>query len=85
MPCACSRYARRTRVLKSLAVSLLPFPIVRGASPSSTGFLLDGTRVPLLYHLLSGPSVIHPDFIDEVQFYPGGAPVGPRSSAMPAW
>jgi TonB family protein len=56
------------------AVSLLPFPIVRGASPSSTGFLLDGTRVPLLYHLLSGPSVIHPNFIDEIQFYPGGAP-----------
>lgn len=55
-------------------VSLLPFPIVRGASPSSTGFLLDGTRVPLLYHLLSGPSVIHPNFIDEIQFYPGGAP-----------
>lgn len=57
------------------AISLLPFPIVRGASPSSTGFLLDGTRVPLLYHLLSGPSVIHPNFIDEIQFYPGGAPV----------
>lgn len=56
-------------------VSLLPFPIVRGATPSSTGFLLDGTRVPLLYHLLSGPSVVHPDFIDEIQFYPGGAPV----------
>ncbi len=56
-------------------VSLLPFPIIRGASPSSTGFLLDGTRVPLLYHLLSGPSVIHPDFIDELLFYPGGAPV----------
>ena len=55
-------------------VSLLPFPIVRGATPSSTGFLLDGTRVPLLYHLLSGPSVIHPDFIDEIQFFPGGAP-----------
>ena len=57
------------------AVSLLPFPIVRGASPSSTGFLLDGTRVPLLYHLLSGPSVVHPNFVDEIQFYPGGAPV----------
>lgn len=56
-------------------VSLLPFPIVRGASPSSTGYLLDGTRLPLLYHLLSGPSVIHPDFVDEIQFYPGGAPV----------
>jgi TonB family protein len=59
----------------SSVVSLLPFPIVRGASPSSTGFLLDGTRVPLLYHLLSGPSVIHASFIDEIEFYPGGAPV----------
>jgi TonB family protein len=56
-------------------VSLLPFPIVRGSSPASTGTLLDGTRVPMLYHLLSGPSVIHPNFIDELQFYPGGAPV----------
>jgi TonB family protein len=67
------------RVIQTLpgvasVVSLLPFPIVRGASPSSTGFLLDGTRVPLLYHLLAGPSVIHPEFIDEIQFYPGGAP-----------
>jgi TonB family protein len=58
----------------SSVVSLLPFPIVRGASPSSTGFLLDGTRVPLLFHLLSGPSVIHPELIDEIQFFPGGAP-----------
>jgi TonB family protein len=56
-------------------MSLLPFPVVRGASPGSTGFLVDGTRVPLLYHLLAGPSVIHPEFIDEVQFYPGNAPV----------
>ena len=59
----------------SSVISLLPFPVVRGTSPSSTGFLLDGTRVPLLYHMLSGPSVIHPEFIDEVEFYPGGAPV----------
>ncbi len=59
----------------SSIMSLLPFPVVRGASPGSTGILIDGTRVPLLYHLLAGPSVIHPEFIDEVQFYPGGAPV----------
>jgi TonB family protein len=58
----------------SSVVSLLPFPIVRGASPSSTGFLLDGTRIPLLFHLLSGPSVVHPELIDEIQFFPGGAP-----------
>jgi TonB family protein len=67
------------RVIQTLpgvtsVVSLLPFPVIRGASPSSTGFLIDGTRVPLLFHLLSGPSVIHPEFIDEIQFYPGGAP-----------
>jgi len=58
----------------SSVVSLLPFPIVRGASPASTGFLLDGTRIPLLFHLLAGPSVVHPVFIDEIQFFPGGAP-----------
>ena len=59
----------------SSMASLLPFPVVRGAAPSSTGFMLDGSRVPLLFHLLAGPSVIHPEFIDEVQFFPGGAPV----------
>ena len=67
------------RVIQALpgvasVVSLLPFPVIRGASPASTGFLIDGTEVPLLFHLLSGPSVIHPEFIDEIQFYPGGAP-----------
>jgi TonB family protein len=68
------------RVIQSLPgtaamASLLPFPVVRGAAPSSTGFMLDGSRVPILFHLLAGPSVVHPEFIDEVQFFPGGAPV----------
>ena len=58
----------------SSVASLLPFPVVRGASPSSTGFLIDGIEVPMLFHLLAGPSVIHPEFIDEINFYPGGAP-----------
>jgi TonB family protein len=67
------------RVVQSLPgvaaiVSLLPYPVVRGASPSSTAYEIDGTPVPMLYHLLAGPSVIHPDFIDSIQFYPGGAP-----------
>ncbi|HTR53397.1 MAG TPA: TonB-dependent receptor [Kofleriaceae bacterium] len=67
------------RVIQALpgvasVVSLLPFPVVRGSSPSSTGFEIDEIRVPLLFHLLAGPSVIHPEFIDEIQFYPGGAP-----------
>jgi len=67
------------RVIQSLpgvasVMSLLPLPIVRGASPGSTGFLLDGVTVPLLYHLMAGPAVIHPEFIEEVSFYPGGFP-----------
>lgn len=56
-------------------ISILPLPVVRGSSPSSTGFMLDQTRLPLLFHLLGGPSVIHPEMIEEIQFFPGGAPV----------
>lgn len=56
-------------------MSLLPMPVVRGSSPGNTGFLLDGVRMPLLFHLLAGPSVIHPEFIDQIDFYPGGFPV----------
>ncbi len=59
----------------SSAMSLLPLPIVRGSSPGNTGILLDGIRLPLLFHLFAGPSVIHPEFIDRVDFYPGGFPV----------
>lgn len=55
--------------------SLLPFPVVRGSSPGNTGFLVDGIRVPLLFHLLAGPSVLHPMFIDELEFSPGAFPV----------
>src|SRR5262249_25524987 len=29
----------------------------------------------ILFHVAIGPSVIHPYFIDSVDFYPGGAPV----------
>ncbi len=56
-------------------MGLLPLPIVRGSSPGNTGIFLDSVRLPLLFHLLGGPSVIHPEFIDSVDFYPGGFPV----------
>ncbi|MCC7383042.1 MAG: TonB family protein [Deltaproteobacteria bacterium] len=56
-------------------MSLLPFPVVRGSSPGNTGFLLDGVRVPLLFHLLTGPSVVHPELLDEIVFFPGAFPV----------
>jgi len=59
----------------SAVMSLLPYPVVRGASPGNTGFLIDGVRVPLLFHLLAGPSVVHPSLIDRLDFFPGAFPV----------
>ncbi|RKH92799.1 NB-dependent receptor, partial [Corallococcus praedator] len=53
----------------------ISYPVVRGSQPSATGFFLDGVRIPMLYHLLLGPAVVHPDFIDTVDFYPGTPPV----------
>ncbi len=55
-------------------LSGLPFFYVRGAPPGNTGYFLDGVRVPLLFHLGLGPSVVHPGLIDHVDFYPGGFP-----------
>ncbi|WP_241758570.1 TonB-dependent receptor domain-containing protein [Pyxidicoccus parkwayensis] len=53
----------------------LGYPVVRGGQPAATGYFLDGVRIPMLYHLLLGPAVIHPDFIDAIDFYPGSPPV----------
>ena len=53
----------------------LSYPVVRGSVPAATGFYIDGVRVPQLFHLLAGPAVVHPDFIDGIDFYPANAPV----------
>jgi hypothetical protein len=55
-------------------VSGLPFFFIRGAPPGDVGYFLDGIRVPLLFHVGVGPSVIHPALIDRVDLYPGGYP-----------
>jgi TonB family protein len=52
----------------------VPFFYVRGAPPGNVGYFLDGIRVPLLYHLGLGPSVIHPAIMDRVDLYSGGYP-----------
>ncbi|MBF5046599.1 TonB family protein [Aggregicoccus sp. 17bor-14] len=46
--------------------------LVRGSNPGQTSALMDGVKIPLLFHLLGGPSVINPEFIDSLDFYPGG-------------
>jgi TonB dependent receptor/TonB-dependent Receptor Plug Domain len=52
----------------------LPYFFVRGAPPGNVGYLLDGIRVPLLFHIGLGPSVIHPALMDRVDLYGGGYP-----------
>jgi TonB family protein len=46
--------------------------VVRGAAPEDTGVFIDGQRVPALYHFLVGPSVLTPNMMERVDFYPGG-------------
>lgn len=55
-------------------VSGLPFFFIRGAPPGNAGYFVDGVRVPLLFHVGAGPSVVHPALIDQVDLYPGGYP-----------
>jgi hypothetical protein len=68
------------RVVESLpgvvqALWPLPMYAIRGANPGNTGFFIDGVRAPALFHFALGPSVIHPYFISEMEFFPGGYPV----------
>jgi len=53
-----------------------PAPIyaVRGSNPGNTGYFLDDVRVPTLFHFALGPSVIHPYFFRDLDFYAGGYP-----------
>jgi hypothetical protein len=50
---------------------LLPVYVIRGASPGTNGFFLDGMRVPQLFHFLVGGGVVHGRTVDRMDFYPG--------------
>jgi hypothetical protein len=67
---------RAIESLPGVATIAWPAPIyaVRGSNPGNTGFFLDGIRVPALFHFALGPSVIHPYFFDNLEFFPGGYP-----------
>jgi hypothetical protein len=51
-----------------------PFFFVRGSPPANVGYFIDGVRVPLLYHVGLGPSVLHPGLVSRVDLHPGGYP-----------
>ncbi|MGH7297596.1 MAG: TonB-dependent receptor plug domain-containing protein, partial [Polyangiaceae bacterium] len=62
-------------------VSGLPFFYIRGAPPTNNAYLVDGIRVPFLFHIGIGEGVIHPALIDHVDFYPSAAPAAYGRSA----
>ena len=49
--------------------------IVRGSAPEDTQVLIEGVRVPLLYHFANLYSVVNTDVLESIDFTPGGAPV----------
>ena len=55
-------------------VSGVPYFFLRGAPPGNVGYFLDGIRVPLLFHVGLGPSVVHPGIIERVDLYAGAYP-----------
>ncbi len=65
------------RVIENLpGLARAPFAggalIVRGANPQNTGVYYDGVFIPLLYHFGGLKSVINPEFLEDISFYPGG-------------
>ncbi|HEV8247584.1 MAG TPA: TonB family protein [Polyangiaceae bacterium] len=67
---------RVVEVLPGVApiLSGLPYFFVRGAPPGDVGYYLDGIRVPILFHVGAGPSVIAPALVDRVDLYPSAYP-----------
>ncbi len=55
-------------------VSGLPYFYVRGAPPGNVGYFLDGVRVPYLFHVAVGPSIVNPAMVERVDLYSGGYP-----------
>jgi hypothetical protein len=67
---------RAVESLPGVTAVAWPAPIyaVRGSNPGDTGFFLDELSVPALFHFAFGPSVIHPYFFQDLDFYAGGYP-----------
>ncbi|MBK6518908.1 MAG: TonB-dependent receptor [Polyangiaceae bacterium] len=52
----------------------VPYFFLRGAPPANIGYDLDGVRIPLLFHVGFGPSVVHPALVDRVDLHAGAYP-----------
>jgi TonB family protein len=68
------------RVIENLpGLARAPFAggalIVRGANPQDSGVYFDGVQIPILYHFGGLTSVVNAEFLEDIDFYPGGFPV----------
>ncbi len=45
--------------------------LVRGSTPGDSAVMIDGHEVPLLFHFLGGPSVLPPEMLERIDYYPG--------------
>lgn len=45
--------------------------LVRGAFPQDSGVFIDGVEVPAIFHFMGGPSILNPQFLSRIDFYPG--------------
>ncbi len=46
--------------------------VIRGAAPEDSIYLVDGVQIPIVYHFFGLQSVIPSEFIDDIEFLPGG-------------
>ncbi len=46
--------------------------VIRGAAPQDSRITIDGVDVPILYHFFGLQSVLPTEFIDNIEFLPGG-------------
>jgi len=67
---------RVAEVLPGIApiLSGLPYFFVRGAPPGNIAYMIDGIRVPLLFHVGAGPSIIAPSLVERVDVIPSAYP-----------
>lgn len=52
----------------------VPYYFIRGAPPGNVGYFFDGIRVPLLFHVGAGPSVIPAAVVERVELHLGPLP-----------
>lgn len=45
--------------------------VIRGTTPGDSSVFVDGHEVPIIYHFLGGPSVLNPNLLARIDFFPG--------------